>query len=365
MDHAAVRADGPRRPPLCARRLRRQGSDADPDPRRRGIREDRRPLAGQHQDAGRGRGGIRQPAFCAAGRADARAPGLRPGDLGRRRHVARRPAIDDGGEPRPVGARRDALPARPRTCIPAGMAAVRQIPYARSPRLLATLHDADGNVTVAGFHDGIVPPDPAILDAIDAAAFDTPAYFDEIGAPAARARCRAAASFWCANGCEPTLEFNGIFGGYSGPGTKTVIPSSAGAKITCRLVAGQDPANVAAAIERHLAGPPARPATRSTSSGMGRDRKPSRSILACRRWRSPRRCSARCWAQRRCGSPWARRSRSARSSRIISAPSTIFFSFSTSDEDYHAPNEFFRLENFSIGQIAWARLLERLGPRMR
>lgn len=44
---------------------------------------------------------------------------------------------------------------------------------------------------------------------------------------------------------------------------------------------------------------------------------------------------------------------------------TIFFSFSTSDEDYHAPNEFFRLENFSIGQIAWARLLERLGPRMR
>ena len=44
---------------------------------------------------------------------------------------------------------------------------------------------------------------------------------------------------------------------------------------------------------------------------------------------------------------------------------TIFFSFSTSDEDYHAPNEFFRLENFRIGQIAWARLLERLGPRMR
>jgi acetylornithine deacetylase/succinyl-diaminopimelate desuccinylase-like protein len=39
---------------------------------------------------------------------------------------------------------------------------------------------------------------------------------------------------------------------------------------------------------------------------------------------------------------------------------TVFFSFSTADEDYHAPNEFFRLENFRLGQIAWARLLVRL-----
>ena len=39
---------------------------------------------------------------------------------------------------------------------------------------------------------------------------------------------------------------------------------------------------------------------------------------------------------------------------------TIFFSFSTSDEDYHAPDEFFRLNSFRTGQIAWARLLERL-----
>ena len=41
---------------------------------------------------------------------------------------------------------------------------------------------------------------------------------------------------------------------------------------------------------------------------------------------------------------------------------TIFFSFSTSDEDYHAPNEFFRLANFRVGLTAWAMLLSRLGP---
>jgi acetylornithine deacetylase/succinyl-diaminopimelate desuccinylase-like protein len=42
---------------------------------------------------------------------------------------------------------------------------------------------------------------------------------------------------------------------------------------------------------------------------------------------------------------------------------TVFFSFSTADEDYHAPNEFFRLENFRLGQTAWARLLMRLASR--
>lgn len=42
---------------------------------------------------------------------------------------------------------------------------------------------------------------------------------------------------------------------------------------------------------------------------------------------------------------------------------TIFFSFSTSDEDYHAPNEFFRLSSLETGLVAWARLFERLGAR--
>jgi acetylornithine deacetylase/succinyl-diaminopimelate desuccinylase-like protein len=230
-------------------------------------------------------------------------------------------------------------------------------------RLLATLHDADGNVTVDGFHDGIVPPDPAIVDAIDAAAFDTPAYFREIGALAPEPMLNGR-QLLVRQWLEPTLEFNGIFGGYSGPGTKTVIPSSAGAKITCRLVAGQDPANVAAAIERHLrAHLPGGYALDVKQHGPGSKAfsiDPGLPALAI--------------AETLLGEMLGAKALRVAMGATIPIGSvfkdqlgaeTIFFSFSTSDEDYHAPNEFFRLENFSIGQIAWARLLERLGPRMR
>ena len=118
-------------------------------------------------------------------------------------------------------------------------------------RMLASLHDEDGRVVVPGFADGATPPDPAILDAIRASGFDPAGYFRAIGAPLPDP-LPSAEDLLTRQWLEPTLEFNGISGGYSGPGTKTVIPSSASAKITCRLVAGQDPDAVCAAIEAHL-----------------------------------------------------------------------------------------------------------------
>jgi acetylornithine deacetylase/succinyl-diaminopimelate desuccinylase-like protein len=226
-------------------------------------------------------------------------------------------------------------------------------------RLLATLHDADGNITVPGFHDGIVPPDPAILDAIDAAAFDTPAYFREIGAPAPDPM-PSGRELLTRQWLEPTLELNGIFGGYSGPGTKTVIPSSAGAKITCRLVAGQDPGRVAKAIEKHLRA--------QLPSGYALDIK--RHGPGSKAFSIDPALPALAIAETLLGEMLGAKALRVAMGATIPIGSvfkehlgaeTIFFSFSTSDEDYHAPNEFFRLENFSIGQIAWARLLERLG----
>ena len=116
---------------------------------------------------------------------------------------------------------------------------------------MAGLHDADGRVAVAGFYDGIRPPDPAILRTIEAARFDAGRYFTEIGARAPHP-LPSGVELLRRQWLEPTLELNGLTGGYGGDGTKTVIPARAGAKITCRLAAGQDPDRVFEAIRGHF-----------------------------------------------------------------------------------------------------------------
>jgi acetylornithine deacetylase/succinyl-diaminopimelate desuccinylase-like protein len=225
-------------------------------------------------------------------------------------------------------------------------------------RMLASLHDENGDVTVDGFHDGIIPPDPAISVAIRAANFDPGDYFESIGAlppsplPTGEVLLNRQ---WL----RPTLEFNGIKAGYGGPGTKTVIPSAAGAKITCRLVAGQEPANVVASIRRHLeVGTPSGYRLTVASHGTGNQAfaldpdmpalKVAEELLEGLLGATPLRVAM--GATIPIGAVFKKHL----------GIGTIFFSFSTADEDYHAPNEYFRMSSFRTGQIAWARLFNRL-----
>lgn len=117
-------------------------------------------------------------------------------------------------------------------------------------RLVASLHEADGKVAIAGFYDGVqeiqaweregwakLPVnDEAIL-----AHTGVPALVGEAGYSSVE-RCYA----------RPTAEVNGLGGGYQGEGTKTIIPAKAFAKLTFRLVPGQDPAHVLKCAEAHL-----------------------------------------------------------------------------------------------------------------
>jgi len=228
--------------------------------------------------------------------------------------------------------------------------------------LVASLHDADGHVAVAGFHDGALSPDPAILRTIEAVGFDAGRYFAEIGArlpdplPTGTELLRQQ---WL----EPTLELNGLTGGYGGPGTKTVIPARAGAKITCRLVAGQDPDRVFAAIRRHLeqrcpAGfglEVTRHGPGSAAAALPQDL-PALGLIeeVLEGLYGVRPLRVAMGATIPIGDIFRRRL----------GIETMFFSFSTADEDYHAPNEFFRLKSFRDGLVAWARVLEAIGARL-
>jgi acetylornithine deacetylase/succinyl-diaminopimelate desuccinylase-like protein len=117
-------------------------------------------------------------------------------------------------------------------------------------RLIARLHDDAFRVQIPGFYDDVVPLSAAEHTKFAALPFDEQAYLAELGAPAAFGEegFTTLERRWA----RPTCDVNGLFGGYSGPGPKTIVPAKATAKITCRLVPNQDPQKLLKAAETFL-----------------------------------------------------------------------------------------------------------------
>jgi acetylornithine deacetylase/succinyl-diaminopimelate desuccinylase-like protein len=116
--------------------------------------------------------------------------------------------------------------------------------------LFAKLHDKNFRVTVPGFYDGLVKPSAEERKALNALPWNRKAFQEAVGAPGycGEKGFTTVEQIWT----RPTLELNGIWGGYQGEGAKTVIPSKAFAKFSTRLVPGQDPARIAKLVEKHV-----------------------------------------------------------------------------------------------------------------
>ena len=117
-------------------------------------------------------------------------------------------------------------------------------------RLLAACIDANGHVTVPGFYDDVRPLQKWEREQFRRLPFDERAYARFLGVPslAGEKGFTTLERRWA----RPTLEINGIAGGYQGPGTKTIVPAWASAKITCRLVPDQEPEKIARLLLQHL-----------------------------------------------------------------------------------------------------------------
>ncbi len=120
-------------------------------------------------------------------------------------------------------------------------------------KLLAGLHDDDGRVTLDGFYDGLIPPTDAERRGWATLPFDEPAYAAALGLTggAATLAGEAGHSTLERRWARPTCDVCGLTAGYQGPGAKTIIPAAASAKVSFRLVPGQDPLAVRAAFDRH------------------------------------------------------------------------------------------------------------------
>jgi acetylornithine deacetylase/succinyl-diaminopimelate desuccinylase-like protein len=224
-------------------------------------------------------------------------------------------------------------------------------------QILSSLHDEDGLVTVKGFYDDVrllTKEEQAHLAQIP---FDEPAYLRETGSVSLFGE-KGFTTYERA-GARPTLEINGIGGGYQGEGMKTVLPSTAHAKISCRLVADQDPVKITDLVLRHIhqAAPPGVLVKTARSESGARPYlippdhaglKVARSVLKDLYGKEPY---------------WIRMGGTIPANalfREVLGAYTIVFAFGLYDELQHSPNEFFRLSGYERGQRAYGMLLERL-----
>ncbi|WP_119274416.1 dipeptidase [Taklimakanibacter deserti] len=224
--------------------------------------------------------------------------------------------------------------------------------------LVASLHDADNRIAVEGFYDAVKPADDAARRMIGALPFDEERYLRSIGA-----REGVGEKGYCLlerQWLRPTLDVNGLWGGYQGPGGKTVIARSASAKITCRLVPDQEPQTIVRLISRHL--------QRNCPAGVALDIRADGH--GSKAYEVPGDHPGLAIAERALQEIYGKPALRVRMGATIPiglifrealGAETIFFSFSTADEDYHAPNEFFRLSRLDEGVRAWLRYWELLG----
>jgi len=225
-------------------------------------------------------------------------------------------------------------------------------------RLISSLHDDRGRVAVAGFYDRVLELTGKERADIAALPFNDIDYLAQIGAPETfgEAGYTTLERQWT----RPTLDINGMWGGYEGPGSKTVIPSEAHAKITCRLVPDQDPDEIGVLVAKHL----------ETHKPAGTTLEVTYGDHGARPYAIP----SDHFALRAAGEALkevygvdplvVRMGGTVPISELFKRHmnlETVFFSFSTADEDYHAPNEFFRVHRLGEGLSAWARCLDLLG----
>ncbi|MAW77796.1 MAG: peptidase M20 [Planctomycetes bacterium] len=117
-------------------------------------------------------------------------------------------------------------------------------------RILGSLRDEEGHITIPGFYDRVRDLTTEQRAAFAELPFDDEGYRDELGVP--QLHGEAGWTTLERKGARPTLDINGLLSGWTGEGAKTVLPAHASAKLSMRLVADQDPKEIEALVTEHL-----------------------------------------------------------------------------------------------------------------
>ncbi|MEL6520938.1 MAG: M20/M25/M40 family metallo-hydrolase [Pseudomonadota bacterium] len=223
-------------------------------------------------------------------------------------------------------------------------------------RILAGLHDDDGRITVPGFYDGVPELTPELKAAWEGLNFDHGAFLGDVGLGelAGEHGRSALEQLWA----RPTCEMNGITGGYTGDGFKTVLPSVARAKVSFRLVGQQDPLAIRESFRTlvrsqiptdcsvefigHGAGPASQMETTGPAFGKARQALSDEWGVTA--------------AYVGCGGSIP----IAGYFKDILQMDSMLIGFGRDDDQIHSPNEKYDVECFHKGTRSWARILDAL-----
>jgi acetylornithine deacetylase/succinyl-diaminopimelate desuccinylase-like protein len=223
-------------------------------------------------------------------------------------------------------------------------------------KILGDLHDEDGRVQLPGFYDDVAPISAEQAAQWESLQFDEAAFLGGIGltTPVGERGLSGLARMWG----RPTADINGIWGGYQGAGPKTVIAAEAGAKVSFRLVSGQDPEKIFAAFQAFVA---ARAPADAKITIQKFSADPSIEVPVQSRFVQAAEAALQDEYGRKpvmigCGGSIP----VVESLHSILGLDSVLMGFGLEDDQVHSPNEKFEIRCLDHGTRAHARLLARL-----
>ncbi len=238
-----------------------------------------------------------------------------------------------------------------------GFGGAIQNPIHSLAHLLSTLHGEDGRVTVDGFYDRVKPVSEEERERIRALPYQEDEFLSETGVKEVFGEVGYSTHERLM--VRPTLEVNGIWGGFQGDGTKTVLPAKAHAKISCRLVADQDPDEIAELLARHVERHQLPGAVATLRRMVG-----TATPYVMPFEHPGNQAASEVLTELYGHPPYAIKVGGTIpvTSLFLSELNayTVCFAFGLMDENHHSPDEFFRLSSFARGQTAYCKVLKRL-----
>lgn len=221
--------------------------------------------------------------------------------------------------------------------------------------ILASLRTPDGGVAIEGFYDGVSEVPEAVKNIWSRLPFDGEAFLANVGLkiPAGETGRSVLEQIWS----RPTCEIHGVWGGYMAPGFKTVIPAKAHAKISFRLVAGQDPQKIRDAFRAHVAARlPADCAVKFEDHGLS----PAISMPTDSKWlKGALGALAEEWGDAAIAGTGGSIPIVGALKRYLGADA-LLVGFANFDNRIHSPNEKYDLSSYRKGIRSWVRILDRL-----